>query len=139
MITINTNTYDSHDEEGCLSPANPCATPDHRHINGDTSITEDNRQHRILGQDYNTWHETDRALKSLLLVVVTHIYIEELEHETLVYENSTTLKLLTHLWDTYGTIDKYMMANIIYEMNTPWAPHTSSNTSSPKSKIPHFC
>ena len=108
-LTVTTTTYISHNSGGYLAPANSGATKYHKPITDEATITEDNHQYAILHQDYKTWYSTDRALKSLLVAAVPHIYLEELKHETLGYDNSTTLELLTHLWDIYGTIEKNIL------------------------------
>ena len=75
-LVVTIAIYDSHDVVGCVAPDNPGATPDYKRITDNTSITEDNRQHVILKQDYSTWHEIYRALKILLLAAVPHTFIQ---------------------------------------------------------------
>jgi hypothetical protein len=55
-------------------------------------------------QEYNLYHNTDRALKQQIISAVEPIYLRELKHRITGFANVTTQAILTHLFRTYGNI-----------------------------------
>ena len=53
---------------------------------------------------FNQYDACDRALKQLLLGAVDDIFVNLLSNSHVGYANTTTLQLLTHLYDNYGKI-----------------------------------
>jgi hypothetical protein len=102
----------------------PMPPHDPTHAPGATAaqITETNRMHTAARAEYVTYHETDNALRALLINAVPHKYIEAIAHPTLLFGNTTTLQLLTHLWATYGTINYVDLMDNVERMQAPWNP-----------------
>ena len=63
-----------------------------------------NTLHSTTRNDFSTYHKTQVALKSQLLVAVDDAFINELNDPLWGYGQVTALQLLTHLRDTYGRI-----------------------------------
>ena len=91
------------------------------HSRGATAeeLTETNRQHRLLREDFNLYWTLERTLKTLLVAAVPHLFIAELHDEALGWGKATTLQLLTHLHTTYGGIDEDMLAENQDSLATP--------------------
>ena len=73
-------------------------------------------------QTYLKYLATITALRNLILNSVDNKYISNLEHEDTGYARVTPLKLMTHLWDSYGTIDDADHAKNEESMKQPWNP-----------------
>ena len=91
-------------------------------------LAETNCQHRLLCEDFNLYYTPERALKTLLVAAMPHLFIAELYDEALGWGTTTTLQLLTHLHTTYGGIDEDMLAENLERIKTPWSPPTSIDT-----------
>ena len=68
----------THDTNGFNAPFNPGLNIDHARGAGAEAITETNRQHRILPEDYALYHKVDSGLKGILLAAVPLIYVQTL-------------------------------------------------------------
>ena len=92
------------------------------HVAGATAaqITEDNRIHAAARAEYEKYHDTDNALRALLIAAVPFKYIEAIAHPTLSFAQTTTVQLLTHLWSTYGKIHIADMLENLERMQAPW-------------------
>ena len=111
-----------------LCPANPGLNPSHARNASEEEISETNRQHRLLIEEFKLYYSLERALRTLLIEAVPHLYIAELHDVALGWGNITTLQLLTHLHDTYGGIDDDMLAANLERIKTPWSPPTPIDT-----------
>ena len=83
-------------------------------------ITEANRQHLVLRHAYDTYHLVDKTLRTLVLASITSTFLEPLKHPTLDFGSCTTLRILTHLLETYGKIDDDQLALNSEEIKAPW-------------------
>ena len=54
---------------------------------------------------YQKYVAAETALRNLILQSIDNKYINELEDDNTGYANVTPLKLMTHIWDNYATID----------------------------------
>ena len=73
-------------------------------------------------QTYLKYLATVTALRNLILNSVDNKYICKLEHEDTGYARVTPLELMTHLWDSYGTIDDADHTKNEESMKQPWSP-----------------
>ena len=73
---------------------------------------------------YTTFKYAREALKKQIINSVNDEYINTLEDDTIGYTNVTPLELLTHLWNTYGTISESELTTNEEYMKTPWNPPT---------------
>jgi hypothetical protein len=81
------------------------------------------RAHTNDMQDWNTYPSTDNALKQQLLDACPHIFLETNMHTDLGVALVSTLTILTHLWDTYGSITHAdIMANNTTLITNDWHP-----------------
>jgi hypothetical protein len=67
-------------------------------------IAETTRLHREATQVYHTYHNTDQAIKKLIIKSFDNAYLNALSDETVGYANCTSLQLLTHLLTYYAMI-----------------------------------
>ena len=73
---------------------------------------------------FEKYHNTDLALKKLLIAAVPHLYIKAIEHDVFGLATVTTLDLLTHLWAKYGKIRPADLDFNLQRINIPWHPPT---------------
>jgi hypothetical protein len=85
-----------------VAPVHPGANP--IHVVGETAavITETNRRFAADLLEFNTYRTTDAVLEKQLIAAVPGTYINSLKQ--LGFANVTTLKILQHLQQTYGTL-----------------------------------
>jgi hypothetical protein len=102
----------------------PMPLHDPVHVAGATAaqITEDNRIHAAARAEFNLYHDTDNALRALLIAAVPYKYIEAIAHPTMSFAQTTTQQLLAHLWATYGKINVADLMENLERMQAPWHP-----------------
>ena len=61
-------------------------------------------------EEFTLYYTLERALRTLLIAAVPHLFIADLHDVALGWGNTTTLQLLSHLHTTYGGIDDDMLA-----------------------------
>ena len=71
---------------------------------------------------YQKYVAAETALRNLILQSIEDKYINELEDEITGYTLVTPLKLMTHIWDNYGTIDDADHALNEENMRGQWSP-----------------
>ena len=62
------------------------------------------QEHEDRFNEFLTYDQTDKALKSLLIAAVDEACIRSLRHEYVGYANVTTLTILNHLCDSYARV-----------------------------------
>ena len=80
------------------------------------------RQYNERLQEFRRHRAATVALKNLIINAVDDQYISAKKHPITQYAQVTPLELLTHLWDTYGTIDEADNRANEERMKEPWAP-----------------
>ena len=81
------------------------------------------RAHTNDMQDWNTYHSNDNALKQQLRAACPHLFLKTLMHTDLGFALVSTLTMLSHLWDTYGSITHAdIMANNTTLTTNDWGP-----------------
>lgn len=105
-------------------PVPPAPGPLPVHPAGATGpqITEANRQHDFAAQQFSTYSQVAAALKSQVLQAVNPTYVRALEHTDFGYSFVTSLQLLQHLQDTYGTVTDVDLDRNREALCAPWAP-----------------
>ena len=71
---------------------------------------------------FHTCNNTDTALKNQLLTAVDDIYLAAIKQEHIGYTNRSCGDMLTHLFNTYGTITSTMLRTSAEKMRTPYNP-----------------
>ena len=87
-----------------IAPADPGPNPILPNGATNAQIAELRRQHTNAVKVFQTYHDTDAALKAQLIAATDAQYIAALKHGTYGFAQRTTLELLNHLRTTYGTI-----------------------------------
>jgi hypothetical protein len=107
------------------------------HVVGATAaqITEGNRIHAAARAEFNLYHDTDNALRALLIAAVPYKYIEAIVHHTLSIAQTTTVQLLTHLWSTYSKIHIADILDNLKHMQASWNLEMSSKPCSRSSSM----
>eukprot|EP00957_Ditylum_brightwellii_P185348 14113206-Ditylum_brightwellii.AAC.1 len=71
---------------------------------------------------FHTCNNTYTALKNQLLTAVNDIYLAAIKQEHIGYTNCSCGDMLTHLFNTYGTITSTMLRTSAEKMRTPYNP-----------------
>ena len=103
-------------------PINPGDNPTHLPGATQQEVTETNRAHLVAKSNYEKYHDTDNALKTLLLAACPDLYLEPLKQPFIGYGGRTTLDLLAHLWVSYGKIEPSQLIENENRMKAPWHP-----------------
>jgi hypothetical protein len=102
-------------------PIHPGPAPIHPNNATGPVITEINRQYTADLKEFNVYLAVEANLKKQLIQAVPDTYINELKDELLGYANATTLTLITHLFDTYGTVTADDLNKNLEDLNHPWS------------------
>jgi hypothetical protein len=86
-------------------------------------ISETTRLHREATQVYRTYHNTDQAIKKLIIESFDDAYRNALSDEIVGYANCTSLQLLTHLLTHYAIIAPTELTQNYERLNTPYDPN----------------
>jgi hypothetical protein len=87
-------------------------------------ISEINRKFYDDQATFRTYQETDKALRNQILLAIPEDYLRDLADADLGLGSVSCLKILTHLWDTWGTITQIELDANYLRMATPWNPPT---------------
>ena len=87
-------------------------------------VAEMVRSHHVQLREFQTYHDTDKALVRAIIAATPLTYIETLSNSDLGFAQVTTLALLTHLHTTYGTITAADRDTYQARMRAPWSPPT---------------
>jgi hypothetical protein len=124
-LTIAPATYLAHVGVAFVVPPTPPANPVVPAAATAAQITELTRQHLELVKVFTLYHDTDRALVRLLLAACPPTYLLALRDPVYGYGPTTTLQMITHLVDTYGTRTLIDRNRNMQRMLAPWAPPTT--------------
>lgn len=105
-----------------VPPVYPGDAPVHGAAATGPQITETNRQYAQNLADFKVYNNTEQALKRQVLAAVDRLYVNELQHDTLGFANSTTLQLLQHLHTTYGLITFDQLETNLLNLDRQWDP-----------------
>lgn len=76
-------------------------------------------EHKTQLDEFNLFTFVDHALRQQLIKAIPAIHIKALEDPTLGYSNISTLTIMTHLWDNYGTISADELQHNAVALNSP--------------------
>ena len=85
-------------------PVNPGQHPNIPEGSTDPQAASVRKEHEERFNEFLTYDQTDKALKSLLITVVDESYIRSLRHKHRGYDNVKTITILNHLYDSYARI-----------------------------------
>jgi hypothetical protein len=103
-------------------PVNPGLQPIHARAATPAEITETNRQYLANQREFLLYTTTEAQLKRLVLAAVPSTYTNALKDRTLGFANVTTVTILTHLKDTYGTITTDDLDRNMALLHRDWSP-----------------
>ena len=79
-------------------------------------------------QEFFRFKATKAALRNLILNSIDDKYIKTLKNEHTRYAKVSPLALMTHIWDTYGTVDDADQTQNEIRMKQQWNPPTPIET-----------
>ena len=123
-LTMNATAYARKSATALPVPTNPGTGPTIAEKSSTATINQAHFDWKIKKSQYDTYHSTDRALKTQVLKAVPSMFYDVLNDDDIGYASVTTLKLLEHLWNTYGQIDDDQLAANLVRMTAPWSPPT---------------
>ena len=103
-------------------PTNPGAIPTIPTASTASQITALTRTFNHNFRTYTEANRTDTALKQQIIDAIDEIYIEEQRNQHTGYTSVSTLDLLTHLYDTYGSITSVDLDKNETTMKTKYDP-----------------
>jgi hypothetical protein len=87
-------------------------------------IAEINRKFYDDQATFRTYQETDKALRNQILLAIPEDYLRDLADAELGLGSVSCLDILTHLWDTWGSITQIELDANALRMGAPWNPPT---------------
>ena len=87
-----------------VAPVPPPINPVHEDGATQYQIAENLRQHKVNKATYISYSKVVAGLRDQVLDAVPEKFYQVLEDEDIGYANVTCLRLMTHLWTRYGTI-----------------------------------
>jgi hypothetical protein len=107
-LTVDANDYveRSLNNKPFEPPTAPPAFPSHSESASDAQIAETNRQHKAKKEEFILFHNTDTALRNLLIAAVPPIFLADQRDPMTGFGNKTVLQLLTYLHTTFGSISE---------------------------------
>ena len=103
-LTVTPEVYNTLSNVPFNPPTNPGPLPTYPDGATQHQILAANKAHELQVQLFKQYDACDRALKQLLLGAVDDIFVNALSNTHIGYANTTTLQLITHLYDNYGKI-----------------------------------
>jgi hypothetical protein len=77
-------------------------------------------EHKALVAQFQTCMGASKGLKDLILQAVDKDFLLELQAKGIAYLNVTSLQMLTHLHNCWGTMDFVDIKALLSKCNTPW-------------------
>ena len=112
--------------EPFVVPVNPGPLPVYPNTATERTLKQVTDRFKLATTQYKTYHDTDRALKKLVLQACDELYLEPLRDPVHGFTELTTLQILTHLWAQFGTITRAeLRANSVALLQPFWQPHES--------------
>ena len=104
------------------APPHPGDQPIHAAAATAAQITEANRQYDRQLTVHSAYITVKEELKRMILLAVPDIYLNTISDATFGYADITPQRLLTHLVDTYATVDEDDIENNRKTLEAPWNP-----------------
>lgn len=119
-LTLTTTDYKTHTTDDFVLPTHPGPLP----LYDSTLKDAENKQTQLVyKQEMATFRlctNIDGALKQQLLAAINHQYISTLTNPLTGFGRVTTLHLITHLRDTYGSIEPHQLIANHHKMLLPF-------------------
>jgi hypothetical protein len=121
-LVVSPATYTAAAGINFIPPTNPGVAPVIPAQATGSMITEVNRQFLADNKEFMIYKSTEASLKKLLLEAVPSTYINQLKDKALGFAGVTTLMLIEHLVDTYGTITTDDLDKNMALLHKDWSP-----------------
>ena len=86
-------------------------------------IADIRRRHKDQFDEFQTYQQTDRTLKTILITSIDEAYIRSLRDKYIGYANVTTLQMLTHLYNSYDRISLFDLEENDKRFKQQWDPN----------------
>ncbi|CAB9512352.1 hypothetical protein SEMRO_531_G161370.1 [Seminavis robusta] len=105
-----------------INPIHPGPNPVHGVAPTAAQISENNRVYAADETKFLTFRATEAALQKQLLEAIPDTFTKSLKHDMYGYAQVTTLQILNHLDENYGTVDTDDLDDNLARMNADWSP-----------------
>lgn len=122
-LTVTPATYDTLSQVPFVVPVNPGPLPQFNARATSREVAAARAQHEENLRVFREYHNTDKALKSLLINAVDDMYIKALKNRITGYAQVTTRQILDHLYLNYGKLTPQDLQVIDTQMKTAYNPH----------------
>ena len=125
FLTLSGAVYATLSSTPFVPPVNPGQNPDMTLGVTGPQIAEIRRKHKEALDEFTTYSNTDKALKSQLIAAVEETYLRAKRHKHVGCANVTTKELLDHLCSSYAKItrgdlrDNEARMNQLYDSSRP--------------------
>ena len=103
-LTLKPEVYNTLSNVPFEPPVNPGQHPNIPEGSTGPQAASVRKEHEERFDEFLTYDQTDKALKSLLIAAVDESYIRSLRHKHVGYANVKTITMLNHLCDSYARI-----------------------------------
>ena len=107
FLTVKLAVYKTQSTVTFDPPTNPGQNPTIPTGSTGLQIADIRRQHKDQFDEFQTYQQTDRTLKTILITSIDEAYIRLLRDKYIGYANMTTLQMLTHLCNSYARISQF--------------------------------
>ena len=104
FLTVKPAVYNTQSTETFDPPTNPGQNPTIPTGSTGLQIADIRRWHKDQFDEFQTYQQTNRTLKTSLITSIDEAYIRLLHDKYIVYANVTTLQMLTHLYNSDARI-----------------------------------
>ena len=122
-LTVTPATYNTLSAIPFIPPVNPGALPQFNVRATSREVAAARAEHEHNLRIFREFHNTDKALKSLLIGAVDDMYIKALRHRITGYAQVSTRQILDHLYLHYGKLTPQDLQINDSRMKTPYNPH----------------
>ena len=123
FLTVKPAVYNTQSMETFDPPTNPVQKPTNPTGSTDLQIADIRRQHKDPFDEIQTYQQTDRTLKTILIASIDEAYIRLLRDKYIGYANVTTLQMLTHLHNSYARISQFELEENDKRFKQQWDPN----------------
>lgn len=122
-LTVKPSVYKTQSAVAFIPPPNPGTTPTIPAGGTAAQIADARRTHAEATRSFTQYHQTDRALKTILIGAIDEAYIRSLRDKYIGYANVSTLDMLSHLYDTYARITQGALEENDQRLKQDWDPN----------------
>ena len=126
FLTVKPAVYNTQYTVTFYPPTNPGQTPTISTVSTGLKIAEIRRRHKDQFDEFQTYQQTDRTLKMILIASIDEAYIRSLRDKYIGYANVTTLQMLTHLYNSYARISQFDLKENYKRFKQQWDPNQPS-------------